>query len=72
MDGWMDGHQCGNKYCFGGNIIQRHEHIKDEHEYDADVRPHEDMEYDPASHADICNEFRMVDPEAGTCKRIKK
>mmetsp|Transcript_19158 Transcript_19158/g.28202 ORF Transcript_19158/g.28202 Transcript_19158/m.28202 type:complete len:107 (-) Transcript_19158:83-403(-) len=58
--------------AFGYNIIQLHEHIKDEHEYDAAVRPHKDMEYDPASHADICNEFLIADSEAGTCTRIKK
>eukprot|EP00554_Chaetoceros_debilis_P014421 CAMPEP_0194111158 /NCGR_PEP_ID=MMETSP0150-20130528/10226_1 /TAXON_ID=122233 /ORGANISM="Chaetoceros debilis, Strain MM31A-1" /LENGTH=344 /DNA_ID=CAMNT_0038800517 /DNA_START=97 /DNA_END=1131 /DNA_ORIENTATION=+ len=58
--------------AFGYNIIQRHEHIKNEHEYDTDVRPHEDMEYDPTFNFGICNEFRIKDSEAGMCKRIQQ
>jgi len=58
--------------AFGYNIIQRHEHIKNEHDYDTDVRPHEDMEYDPTFNFGICNEFRIKDSEAGMCKRIQQ
>jgi len=59
--------------AFGYNIIQRDEHFKDADEYDTNVRPLEEMEYDPTFNSGgICSEFQMVDSEAGRCKRIKK
>lgn len=58
--------------AFGYNIIQRHKHIKAEHEYDLDVRPHVDMEYDPKPNFGVCDEFLIEDSEAGTCKRIQQ